>query len=495
MKKEDNSWAMCLACQGRGKKSKGLRKKVKLRYQRALAQFEKVASEGLVNQGVAPVRPKGHLHTCVNCQGTGLVESASEVLADSCYPHLAIIGGGIGGVALAVACLHRGIPFTLYERDSGFDTRSQGYGLTLQQASRAIAGLGILSLAEGVVSTRHVVHTTEGKVIGEWGIRKWGTSESNAATKATAKTAPKRTNIHIARQLLRLALLKQLGSDNNSVQWGHQLVDLQSRAGEPVNLSFEIDGQIKHAKADLVVGADGIRSTVRRLLIGEDASPLCYLGCMVILGICPLENIAALDSTLLDSATVFQSANGHERIYIMPYTSSSVMWQLSFPMPEHEAKALSAKGMKALKEEALRRCQWHEPIPQILAATLDAQVSGYPVYDRALLEAELLQKNAQSTLIGDAAHPMSPFKGQGANQALLDALSLARGITKGCRPLSQWREKGLRDSVLNEFEAEMLQRSATKVQDSAEAAQFLHSDIVLHEGNEPRGRCLTSKDK
>ena len=200
-------------------------------YQKALAQFEKAVSEGFVNEGVAPVRPKGHLHTCLNCHGTGLVESASEVLADSRYPHLAIIGGGIGGVALAVACLHRGIPFTLYERDNGFDVRSQGYGLTLQQASRAIEGLGIFTLAEGVVSTRHVVHTTEGKVIGEWGIRKWGTSES--------KSAPKRTNIHIARQLLRLALLEQLGSDNNSVQWGHQLVDLHSRSGESVNLSFE----------------------------------------------------------------------------------------------------------------------------------------------------------------------------------------------------------------------------------------------------------------
>jgi 2-polyprenyl-6-methoxyphenol hydroxylase-like FAD-dependent oxidoreductase len=480
MKSDADNWTMCLVCQGRGKKSKGLRKKIKFRYQRELEQFEKSNSEG-----IAPVRPKAHLHTCVKCQGIGLLDATVSPVVDKNYPHVAIIGGGIGGVALAVACLHRGIPFTLYERDSGFDARSQGYGLTLQQASRAIEGLGISSLAEGVISTRHVVHTPEGKMIGEWGIRKWGQPTS----KTSLKTSPKRTNIHIARQLLRLALLEQLGG-HNAVQWGHQLIDFTECEEGGLKLSFQVDGKVQHANADLVVGADGIRSSVRKLLMGEEASPLRYLGCIVILGICPLKDILDIDSALLDSATVFQTANGNERIYIMPYTSDSVMWQLSFPMPEEEAKTLSAKGPQALKEEACRRCQWHDPIPQILTATLETQVSGYPVYDRALLEAEALQKGEQVTLIGDAAHPMSPFKGQGANQALLDALALARGITKGCRPLSQWRETGIRESVLTEFESEMLLRSATKVKDSAEAAQFLHSETVLHEGNEPRGRCL-----
>jgi 2-polyprenyl-6-methoxyphenol hydroxylase-like FAD-dependent oxidoreductase len=89
---------------------------------------------------------------------------------------------------------------------------------------------------------------------------------------------------------------------------------------------------------------------------------------------------------------------------------------------------------------------------------------------------------------------MSPFKGQGANQALLDALALARGISKGCRPLSQWRDAGVRKSVLAEFESEMLKRCASKVKDSADAAQFLHSEIVLQERDGPRRRSIKRKD-
>lgn len=473
----NSHFTICPECQGRGKLRRRISPKVRLNYHIALEKFENTN-----NEGIAPVRPQGAIYSCPNCSGSGLIHSDTPPVADKeHYPHIAIIGAGIGGVALAVACLHRGIPFTLYERDSGFDVRSQGYGLTLQQASNAMKAFGVLSLKDGVNSTRHVVHTTEGKVLVEWGMR--------LRAEAGEKTSPKRTNVHIARQSLRLALLEQLGG-HAAVKWGHTLVGFKEGDEKAIELKFEVNGEMKNAKADLVVGADGIRSVVRSLIIGEEATPLRYLGYIVILGICPLVALNGLENPLLDSATVFQTVNGHDRMYMMPFTTDTVMWQFSFPMSEEDAKALSDQGPLALKDEACRRTHWHDPIPQIMAATQPAQISGYPVYDRDLLQPELLDNVGSVTLIGDAAHPMSPFKGQGANQALLDALALARSISNTCGSSSQWKETGLRKSVLTEFEKEMLERSATKVKDSAEVARLLHSDRVLREGDGTKIRSL-----
>jgi 2-polyprenyl-6-methoxyphenol hydroxylase-like FAD-dependent oxidoreductase len=461
------SWSVCQNCKGQGKKNRRQPKK-------SLIQQEKVATK---NEQIA----------CKICLGSGILPSVNFPQVDNeNYPHVAIIGAGIGGVALAVACLHRGIPFTLYERDKSFADRSQGYGLTLQQASKAIKGFGLFSLKEAIVSTKHIVHTTDGKIIGEWGLRKWLPSD-------TIKQA-KHSNLHISRQALRSALLEQL-DEHNSVKWGHQLVDFKESNTNKIDLSFLVNGEIKKVQTNILVGADGIRSSVRKLLLGEEITPLRYLDCMVILGICKLSALENTQSPLLDGATVFQTANGKERIYMMPYSKEAIMWQLSFPISEAAAKEISKKGNNSLKEEAILRTNWHTPIPEIIKATLESEISGYPVYDREILSSSLLEKTGKNiTLIGDAAHPMSPFKGQGANQALLDALSLAREITKKCTKSSNWKEIGIRKSILNDFESEMITRSATKVKDSAEAAKFLHSEIALFEGNEPRGSVAKKLD-
>jgi len=475
---------VCSKCRGEGRIRRPASRKAWFRHKRARMEAG--------NDSALPPPPP-RWEPCADCHSTGL-------MAGEPTPHtntsVAIVGGGIGGLALGVALKHRGIPFTIYERDENFSQRRQGYGLTMQQASKALKSFGITNLSEGITSTKHVVHTTDGDVCGVWGLRKWRPD----AVGKTSSIDSKRQNIHIARQSLRQELLDALGGDSY-VQWSCLLEDF-TEEDDKVILNFRRGSESFTTEADLLVGADGIRSAVRSIQIGNDLSPLRYLGCIVILGICPRKDIPS-NSPLLDGETVFQTADGSTRLYAMPYSPSDYMWQLSFPLEEEDAKNVSRRGAQALKEEAIRLCgEWHEPIPDFLENTPADLVSGYPVYDRALLTGELLS-SSRVTLLGDAAHPMSPFKvritlqlydllfcghhllisqvlldsqGQGANQALLDSLSLARTLYR----IDDRKE------ALEAYKEEMLARSAVKVKASAEAADFLHSEVAIQRGNVTR---------
>jgi hypothetical protein len=104
-------------CQGRGKK-KSVSKKLLHRYQIALDEKKRKPKALLVQFGL------GHLYSCLNCFGSGLVPSVSPPIADKeNYPHVAIIGGGIEDSS-SCGLFAPQYPFTLFERDKNFDARS-----------------------------------------------------------------------------------------------------------------------------------------------------------------------------------------------------------------------------------------------------------------------------------------------------------------------------------------------------------------------------------
>jgi len=111
--------------------------------------------------------------TCAECHGTGLLKSSTNDnnfnACERSEGHVAIVGGGIGGMALAVALQHRGIRFTIFEKDLEFNERRQGYGLTMQRYSGASALKQLGLELKGVGSDANVALRYDGVVLGKYG--------------------------------------------------------------------------------------------------------------------------------------------------------------------------------------------------------------------------------------------------------------------------------------------------------------------------------------
>lgn len=109
------------------------------------------------------------------------------------------------------------------------------------------------------------------------------------------------------------------------------------------------------------------------------------------------------------------------------------MWQLSFSdYTEDEGARLRSAGPTELLNEALRRCKgWFEPVSDMIKCTPKGEVWGTGLYDRNPMPLRGKDQGSRVTVIGDACHPMSMFKGQGANQALHDGPLLASWLDAG----------------------------------------------------------------
>jgi salicylate hydroxylase len=234
---------------------------------------------------------------CRVCKGLGIVipESSCISFTPSQAPLVGIVGGGISGMALGLSLQHRNIPCIIFEKDSSFNSRCQGYGLTMQQGGRILQKMGIDDFQQyGATTVKHISFLPDGLVLGSYADKEKRLAKKQKVS--NAKNTPrkgKRFNVMLPRQKLRRIIYEKISE--KSVKWGHKFVKYErKKKSNKIELTFECNlhesKQIKSnstvtIEVDVLVGADGIWSKVRRqsMLPSKYLMPR-YLGVMVILG-------------------------------------------------------------------------------------------------------------------------------------------------------------------------------------------------------------------
>jgi len=345
---------------------------------------------------------------------------------------IAVIGAGLGGLAAGVALRQAGFDVDVYEQAP--ELTEIGGGINLgPNAVRVLYRLGLRPALDREAVRPLSTHQ-----------RRW----QDGRTLQLAPLNPRCEELYGAPHLTvhRADLLAIIASGfaPERLHLGHRLVGLSDK-GDRVEAWFENSVRMT---ADVVIGADGINSTVRAALLGEEAPR--FAGCVAYRGLVPVERIADLGLELGSQSWV--GPGGH----VVHYFVSRGRLLNFVGWTEHDTWSREDWTDRATIGRALQAfAGWHPQLRRIIGAADTCFI--WALFDREPLPRWSI---GRITLLGDACHPMYPFMGQGAAQAMEDGATLAACLSAA--------GGGVPDVALRRYE-ELRRPRVTRLQEMSRA--------------------------
>lgn len=357
-------------------------------------------------------------------------------------PRIAIIGAGPSGLMLARLLQHHGLDCAVFDLDQDRHVRGQAGMLDLH------ADMGQLAFREAGLLEELMTHSIQGaeaiKLVRADGSVPW--DENGTVTDSSPRNRPE-----FDRTELRNILIDSLKP--GAVQWGRKLMSAEP-SNEPKKFDLHFENSVEKG-FDLVVGADGAWSKIRPLVTKE--KPF-YSG--VVLVDILAKDVKTQNPWLSDYAgagSMFMFDEG--RIIICQRNRDNLRSYAGVRQPENWVEKCGIdwtqhdSARQALIEQYFGGC--HADLKRIIAESTDGLVPRKLYMLPVGLE---WAPRSGVTLLGDAAHLMTPFAGVGVNVALADALDLAQALIKRKAAFDS-DVSGNVDAALVEYEKSMFVRA------------------------------------